>query len=299
MSWRTLSAVLTAAVSLAACGGGSEPAGGNGSKSAADEFEQTYSDVEAYPIIVSNELVAGQNRFVIGLLDSQDAPLADPQIDVDVTFYDISGADPKVTSSAPLRWVWIEEGVRGYYIGNAEFPEAGKYGVEIKLKGGGIDEELRAKATVAEESTTPALGTRPPATDTPTLDDVKSIEQISTDSTPVKRFYRYSIAEALDRGRPSVVVFATPKFCQSAVCAPTLDRVQEVAKGFPDVGFVHVEPYELDQLPEQLVPVKAMTEWNLPSEPWVFVMDSAGKVVAKYEGVMAPDELRQALREGG
>jgi hypothetical protein len=216
---------------------------------------------------------------------------------MDVAFFDISGAEPEPLTDTSMEWVWIEKGLRGYYIGNVDFSEAGELGVEVQLAGGGIEEELRGKVEVKTESTTTAYGEVPPATDTPTIDDVDKLERISTDSTPVPRFYEYSIADALRRGQPSVVVFATPKFCQSAVCAPTLDTVQKVSKGFPNATFVHVEPYELEELPEQLIPVEAMTEWKLPTEPWVFVMDSDGKVAEKYEGVMAPEELRSALEK--
>lgn len=291
--------VMAAALVLAACGsegGSGEPrSDGMEGGSAASQFEQSYTGVEAYPVFVSNELVVGRNRFVVGLLDEQDAPLANPQIEMDVTFYDIAGAEPESITDTEMRWVWIEKGLRGYYIGNVEFPQAGEAGVEVKLAGGGIEEELRGKVEVKSESTTPAYGEVPPATDTPTIDDVDGLKEISTDTSPLDRFYEYSIADALERGRPSVVVFATPKFCQSAVCAPTLDTVQSVSREFPKATFVHVEPYELEELPEQLIPVEAMSAWELPTEPWVFVMDSDGKVAEKYEGVMAPDELRNAL----
>jgi hypothetical protein len=286
------------AVAATACGGGGGDEAGSGADAegtAASEFEQSYTDVAAYPVLVSNELVVGRNRFVVGLLDDQDAPLADPKIEMEVSFFDLAGEEPEPLSSEEMQWVWIEEGVRGYYIGNVEFAAAGEIGVEVKIDGSGIEEVLRSKATVVKESTTPAYGEIPPASDTPTLADVDDLKAISTDTTPVRRFYRYSIAEALERGEPSVVVFATPKFCASAVCAPTLDVVQEAARGFRDVAFVHVEPYELEELPEALVPVEAMEAWRLPTEPWVFVMDEDGRVAEKYEGVMAPEELRSAL----
>ena len=299
MHRKALAPLLALALLLSACGGDGDTGGSEAEPSAGDaasQFEQTYDDVEAYPVFVSNELVAGPNRFVVGLLDDQDAPLADPAIQMDVTFFDISGAEPEEITSTQMEWLWIEKPLRGYYIGNVELPEPGELGIEVKLDGGGIDEELRAKGNVVAESTTPDYGEDPPASDSLTLDD-GDIKDISSDTTPVRSFYESTIAEALKSGQPSVVIFATPKFCQSAVCAPTLDNVQSVSGEFPNVTFVHVEPYELDKLPEQLVPVKAMTEWKLPTEPWVFVMDADGKVAAKYEGVMAPDELRSVLEE--
>jgi hypothetical protein len=42
------------------------------------------------------------------------------------------------------------------------------------------------------------------------------------------------------------------------------------------------------------VPVPATVEWGLPTEPYIFVVDSAGRVTAKFEGVASDDELRAA-----
>jgi hypothetical protein len=104
-----------------------------------------------------------------------------------------------------------------------------------------------------------------------------------------------SIAEAIESGKPSVIVFATPQFCQSAVCAPMLNAVKTASKGFKDVNFVHVEPYDLDEVP-QLVPVESMVEWQLPSEPWVFLLDDKGRMTYKFEGILAPEELQREIK---
>jgi hypothetical protein len=37
-------------------------------------------------------------------------------------------------------------------------------------------------------------------------------------------------------------------------------------------------------------------EWNLRSEPWVFVVDGAGIVRARFEGVTTRRELEAALK---
>jgi len=75
-----------------------------------------------------------------------------------------------------------------------------------------------------------------------------------------------------------------------------LSIVEDVAEHFPRVNFVHVEPYDLDKLPEKVEPVPAVEAWGLPSEPWVFVTDARGRVAAKYEGSVAPGELTAELR---
>jgi hypothetical protein len=131
---------------------------------------------------------------------------------------------------------------------------------------------------------------------------VRQRVRTSSRSSPHRRsswegFYELSIAEAVKSGKPAVIVFATPKFCTSQVCGPTLSIVKDVAKSFPNVNFVHVEPYDLDKVPEKLEPVPSVTAWGLPSEPWVFVTDSRGRVAAKYEGSVAPSELAGELRK--
>ncbi|MCY4529095.1 MAG: hypothetical protein OXD46_08740 [Chloroflexi bacterium] len=40
---------------------------------------------------------------------------------------------------------------------------------------------------------------------------------------------------------------------------------------------------------------QAMIDWGLPTEPWTFVMDSEGKVAAKFEAFATKDELEAAL----
>lgn len=94
-----------------------------------------------------------------------------------------------------------------------------------------------------------------------------------------------------------MITFATPKFCTSQVCGPTLSIVKGVARKFPGVNFLHVEPYDLNKVPQKLEPVPAVTAWGLPSEPWVFVTDSKGRLAAKYEGSAAPIELEALLRK--
>ena len=102
------------------------------------------------------------------------------------------------------------------------------------------------------------------------------------------------------------MAFATPAFCQTGFCGPTVELVKSVAKEHEGVvEFVNVEPYAL-QLTDnglqplldesgQLQPVEAALEWGIPVEPYLFVLDAEGKVFAKFEGIVGADELRAAL----
>jgi hypothetical protein len=236
----------------------------------------------------------GENRFLIGVLDSNDAPLGSPDLSVDVTFYDFdeSTDEPAFTESTDFVWI-VEQQGRGLYVSHPTFDHAGLWGAEVSIQGQGIDEALKGSFEVAEESTTPAIGAKVPASDTPTAADVDNLSEISTDDDPNPDFYELSVAQAVKRSVPFVVVFATPKFCTSAVCGPTLDDVEKVAADFPEITFIHSEIYKGLDPSNPAVP--AVTEWGLPSEPWVFVVDGRGKLVAKFEGSAPPEELRPVL----
>lgn len=279
----------------AACGRESaEPGGESEMELERDEFSSDLSEVDAYPYFISSEILVGENRFLIGILDSNDAPFGAPEVDVGVRFFDLAASDPEATSEHDAEFVWTVEDERGLYVTHPTFDKAGTWGAEVAIRGNGVDEVVRGTFEVAEEGTTPALGAPAPASDVPTADDVKNLKEISTDPQPEPRFYRRSIDEALARSEPFVIVFATPKYCSSAVCGPTLDTVKEVAEGFRGITFIHSEIYE--ELEPTSPPVEAVVEWGLPSEPWVFVVDERGRIAAKYEGVATEAELRAALR---
>ncbi|TMD26627.1 MAG: hypothetical protein E6I94_10415, partial [Chloroflexi bacterium] len=54
---------------------------------------------------------------------------------------------------------------------------------------------------------------------------------------------------------PFVLVFATPAFCTSRQCGPTLDQVKAVAHETQKVSFINVEPYKLEYANDRLQPV--------------------------------------------
>ena len=258
------------------------------------------------PVAVSSQLECGVNRFLFSFLDASNRPIAAPDRAASVAFYDL-GRDPeRVVTSATGTFVWAIEGARGVYVAAVDLPEAGVWGVEFTTSAPGSPEvRVRLTLDVRVEATTIGVGDRAPASRTPTLDDVGGdVALISTDQAPVARFHETSVDAALAAGEPFVLVFATPKFCASAQCGPTLDRVKPVAAAFPDLTFIVVEPYELEVrdgslqpviVEDGLKPVGAVVDWGLVSEPWIFVVGGDGVVTASFEGIVSEDELRDAV----
>jgi hypothetical protein len=248
-------------------------------------------------VVASSEIMVGENRLQIGLINQKDAPVRSPKTALQVDF--VGPGDEGPSSSTQMSFLWTIKPVQGLWVGQATFDRPGEWEALIDVQGGGYDAQVRTAFEVKQEGTTPDIGDKPPAVDTPTASDVDDLAEITTDSDPSRMFYEMSIADSLTARVPAVVVFATPKFCTSQVCGPTLSIVKDVADDFPRVNFVHVEPYDLDKVPEKLDPVPAVTAWGLPSEPWVFVTDARGRIAAKYEGSVAPRELSALLRSLG
>lgn len=262
---------------------------------------------ELIPIPVSTELVPGQNRFLVNLLTSTNEPLADPSREVVLRLYDLA-ADPQtpaVTTTAT--YLSTGESLPGLYRAQVELGRPGEWGLEvIAREADGSTRTGRMVFPVRETGTTPAIGAPAPMSQTPTADTPAEIAQISTDDQPDPDFYRRSVDEALAAGEPFALVFATPSFCTSATCGPTLELVKAAAVDYKDeLTFIHVEPYELQSTDGVLqpelsdrnlpIPIDAVNQWGLPVEPYVFVVDRDGNVSAKFEGIASEDELRAAF----
>ena len=259
------------------------------------------------PILASSELAAGPNRFLFSLTDRESNLLAGPGVAVHLLFYDDDVDKDAVAFEADSRFLWAVEGVSGLYAANVEFPSDGRWGTRFEATfPDGSTQSVRADYDVLAEPQTPAIGEQAPSVDTPTAADVGGdLAQLSTDDDPEPRFYETSIADALAAGEPFVVAFATPAFCQSATCGPTLETVKAVAEDHPEVVFINVEPYVMAFNDGSLQPVldadgrlqaAPWTEaWDLLTEPFVAVVDATGAVRAKFEGALAPDELQSAI----
>jgi hypothetical protein len=259
------------------------------------------------PITVSTELAIGPNRFLLNLVDRQNEPMASPERQATLTFYELAvdPANPAVTADGV--YMHILDRLPGLYRAQVDFPHAGQWGLEVVTdEADGSHRSGRLVFPVREVSSTPAIGADAPPSKTPTATTADEIRHISTDTAPDPDFYRLSVDQALADHQPFLLIFATPAFCRSATCGPALEVVKSVAAEFKArVAFIHVEPYQLQFTAGQLqpvfdanndpIPIDPVLAWGLTTEPYAFVVDSQGKVRAKLEGIAAPDEIRAAL----
>ena len=122
-------------------------------------------------------------------------------------------------------------------------------------------------------------------------------KSVTTAEPPDTELLHPTVAAALAAKKPFVVTFATPLYCQSRTCGPVVQVVQAVAKRWQGKGvdFIHVEIYKDND------PAKGtnrwVNQWNLPTEPFTFVVDRTGIIRTKIEGAFSTGELDAAVKK--
>jgi len=275
-----------------------------------DPGESPPGDIQA--LVVSSDLAVGQNRFVLGLLTEDNQVITDAQVHF-AFFRQGDDAIPRSEADGAFKSTQVEfthvhengeqhlhDEVTGVYVADVTFDQATAVYVRVTgtLSDGKPFTAHTADFPVQSQSQTPSLGSPAPRSNNPTTADVSDITLIDSSDPPRPEMHALSIAQAIDTGKPVVIAFATPAFCQSRVCGPTMEVMDELYSKHSDAAvFVHVEPYDLAMLRQQgqFQQAPAAQEWHLPSEPWVFVLDRQGRVAAKFEGIVTVEDLDAAL----
>lgn len=317
-----LALAATLAVALAACGssaatgsfGSASPdaaspgaSGSDGGAISGWPAAGTVTATSSYPVIASSELVVGVNRFLFNVVDTANNSVASPQMTATVALYDIHSNPSTPVTTTQATFLWAIPDSLGFYVANVTFGHAGEWGAQITTaKGTAAPVVSRIRFTVLQKGTTIEVGQKAPSTPTLTLADVGGdVRKVSTDPSPDPALFEISESTALAEHRPFVLIFATPAFCTSRVCGPTLDTVKAVAAQEPGFTFIGVEPYKMQYKDGslqpildsngQLQPISAVDAWGLMAEPWIFVVDGQGIVRDSYEAVVGTDELKAAI----
>jgi len=243
------------------------------------------------PIIPSSDLAVGPNRFLYAVLDDRNRPILDAKIHM--RFFDLAKADAPPASETDAVFRGQGLGTKGVYVARTTFPTAGAWGVEATIdRPDGASKTLRTRFEVSQQSKTPAIGAPAPATKQALMAGAPDPRLICTNVPPCS-YHDVTVADALQRKKPILLLFATPGYCTSATCGPDLQTVQSLEPDFKGkVTFIHHEIY---QDPNAQTPLPGVVEWRLPSEPWVFMIKSDGTIGDKFEGGLTRDELAEAL----
>ena len=242
----------------------------------------------------------GDVRVSFLVVDAENAAVALPTARVWVA--DSLESAPFLETEAKLERIGVPGGDEAdathIYVATLPLTRPGKYWLLAEPEGGATTVQALGNVTVVEHDTPPDVGDPAIASETPTLSSTGGKTSLLTTRTPPdESLLQHSIAESLAAKVPFVVTFATPKFCSSRTCGPVVDVVEEVSRRLEseNVRFIHVEVFQDND------PAKGynrwMKEWDLPTEPWTFLVGADGKIVARFEGTVSVNELEQAVRD--
>jgi hypothetical protein len=321
-------ALVTVLGLLAACGG----SGDDGDDGPGNSPVLTPIDSRYLPLVISDDLALGEQRFQVGLIDTgedgqEQTPVAGAQLHFKLYLIDQStgsATEKFETDAIPVVVTKSyththedgtvethEAGESGVYISYITFDEAGLWGVQVTgtLADGtnivGEGEQASALSfPVNEKSRGLAVGDPAPATKQTLASDVADIRSIDTSQNPIPEQHNMTVADAITSGKPTVIAFATPAFCITQLCGPMKEIFDDLYQQYQgQANFLHIEPYQVDKIRDGtctnyancLDP--AMNDFRLESEPWVFIIDAQGKVAAKYDGIASLEEMSAGLEQ--
>ncbi|MEM9200597.1 MAG: hypothetical protein AAGC53_03015 [Actinomycetota bacterium] len=143
----------------------------------------------------------------------------------------------------------------------------------------------------------PQVGDQLPVVNTPTFDDNAGVADICTRAVDCQ-FHEIDLVDAAANDKPTVLLIATPGFCQTDICGPVVDLLIEEASDRSDLNVIHAEVYvdpsdfAAGGFPDLTDVVQAAA---LPFEPSLFVADANHTIVARLDTTFDRSELRQAL----
>ena len=272
-------------------------------------------DPDAQPVVLNSALAVGENRLTFGFFRSDTSLILEASGSVWIYRLDESRRGAFVGSYELQRAAFSqqtdhehsdgsthvhEDELVAVFHANVDFDRTGDWGAELDAEIEGERRRLRVQPfNVLERTPEPQVGDALPESPHLTLRHTEDITIVSSMVEPVPEMNELTVAEAVATGKPVLVAIATPAYCQSRFCGPLMEAVVvplwEQFGG--EVQFVHIEPYELEEVRAsgRLVPIQLLEDWQLQTEPWIFIAARGGAVTAKFEGVASLADVRAAL----
>lgn len=275
---RTFIIGVGATAALAACGGNTTP-------------ETYFASRFAAPFTIVAD--GTEQRIPLGLADEVD-PLQAEQMPERL----VAAISQNGSLVAPRQDVFIRADgiVFPYYPLRATFDEPGIYDVELSWNAGVANTLIQVNAP--DESPLLMPGETMPPVITPTFAEPGLVSPICTLPEPCA-FHDVTLAEALDEGRPILLVVSTPGFCQTFICGPLLELSIADHEKRPDAyRLLHAEVYKEPALLPDTEPTNIMLGTGMAEagfEPSLFFVNADGTVNERIDNVCDGTELTEAL----
>jgi hypothetical protein len=289
------------------CGGSGDEDGPTATATEGSTQETPSAAGVVTPVLLTGEFVANQPaRMAIGLLDDSNDFVRDAAIALKFFTVAEDGRTGTLRGEGTATYVELvlpadaADGSAqlgdaiGFYEAAPSFDVAGDWAVEIAATPPSATSASTVQAAfpVFDAYRIPAPGTVPPASQNDTVETNSNSSSLCS-RDPMCSLHDKVIADYLGKGRPLVVQFSTPAFCDTRFCGPVLDVLLEQVPEYEDrIDFVHIEVWQDFQVRQYRA---ATQEWGLPTEPFTFFMAADGRVVSFLESVFTTEELTASL----
>lgn len=199
--------------------------------------------------------------------------------------------------SAPFRsQSVVDSDPKSVFVAQVPFDSAGGYQVLILTKSTKGWNAGVSAIPVKRNRKVPAVGDPAPRISTPVAaPGSRTLSAIDT-RRPFDEMHSVDFRDVVGR-RPVALLFATPQLCSSRLCGPVTDIAAELQSKFGDrMTFIHNEVFVDNDAKKTYRP--QLKAFGLLTEPWLFVMDSSGRVAARLEGAFGFDEFEAAVNKG-
>ena len=185
------------------------------------------------------------------------------------------------------------------YCADVKFAKKGKYAfLATTKKPDGSLTGATGQVDVSSQSADPipGVGDKAPKVHTDTLETAKGdVSKIDT-RVPPSDMHAVDFADVVGK-KPVALLFSTPQLCQSQVCGPVTDMELQMKSKYGDqMDFIHQEVYVDNDINKGLRP--PLQEFNLRTEPWLFVVDAKGTITARLEGSIGVQQFENAVKSG-
>ena len=185
------------------------------------------------------------------------------------------------------------------YAAQVEFAKKGKYAVLATTRK--ADGTLTGATGQIDVSTVgadpiPGIGDKAPKVATETLESAGGdISKIDTRDPP-SDMHKVSFADVVGK-KPVALLFSTPLLCASRVCGPVTDmELQMQSKYGDEMTFIHQEVWQDNDVNKGLR--EPLRQFNLPTEPWLFVVNAKGVITSRLEGSIGVKQFEDAVKSG-
>jgi hypothetical protein len=250
----------------------------------------------------------GDSRMAFGMIASDGTPVYGPTAVYVAPTPDAKAEGPFV---APADVLLTDKRYRSKQAATTTDPFVAVYGADVKFAKKGKYAVLATtrkpdgsltgatgeiNVTTTSQDRIPGVGDKAPKVHTDTLESAKGdVSKIDT-RVPPSDMHGVDFADVVGK-KPVALLFSTPQLCQSRVCGPVTDMELQMKSKYGDkMDFIHQEVYVDNDVNKGLR--KPLQEFNLRSEPWLFVVNAKGVITARLEGSIGVTQFENAVKSG-